>query len=474
MQNKQIGTYIGAIVLLCLSPCVVMSMESRAQEVQRGSSMVLEQDTVALTLDEALQVALSANKTVKIAEKEIEKASYDKRTMVAKLFPNISVDGQYNYTLKKQVMYLGGGMKLPGMPEGAAKKGIEVGRTYTVSGGIQAAMPLLNPTLWTSLSISSENARLAVLKAEESLVELQNQVSKAFYGVQLAQESYTVISESYRNAQENLEEINKKYELGLVAQFDKISAEVSVKNIEPTLQTARNSVDNAKMMLKILLSINTDTPIVCKGRLVDKERTVYADDPQVLQRPIDGNFSLKTLDKQLNILKLQERASLSAFSPTISLSGYYRINAMDNEFNWKNYQWTPTSAIAVTVSIPIFSAGERFARLKASKIATSQVRMQRDLLEQKVRQEEHLYRSNMTAAVKKFVSAKEAVALARKGYEIAKKRYEVGASTLVELNQSNLSLLQAGLNYNEAIYDYLSNQADLRKLYGTSGAIVEL
>jgi outer membrane protein TolC len=55
---------------------------------------------------------------------------------------------------------------------------------------------------------------------------------------------------------------------------------------------------------------------------------------------------------------------------------------------------------------------------------------------------------------------------AEKGREIARKRYEVGKGTILELNDSEVALVQAQLTYHQAIYDYLIAKADLDQVLG--------
>lgn len=71
------------------------------------------------------------------------------------------------------------------------------------------------------------------------------------------------------------------------------------------------------------------------------------------------------------------------------------------------------------------------------------------------------YRQNMLKTIAKLESDREAVKQADKAVNIAGKRYDVGRGTILELNQSETALVQAELTYNQSIYDYLSNKADL-------------
>jgi len=49
---------------------------------------------------------------------------------------------------------------------------------------------------------------------------------------------------------------------------------------------------------------------------------------------------------------------------------------------------------------------------------------------------------------------------------ISKTRYDVGAGTFLDITNSELAYIQAGLSYNQSIYDYLSAKSDVEKLLG--------
>ena len=61
---------------------------------------------VVITLEQALEIALSENLSVKVADMEIERTGFAKKGTYASLFPQIDVSGTYQRTIKKQVMYM--------------------------------------------------------------------------------------------------------------------------------------------------------------------------------------------------------------------------------------------------------------------------------------------------------------------------------------------------------------------------------
>ena len=159
-----------------------------------------------ITLNEAIEIALSESNTIKIADMTIEKTGYAKKGAYSALYPNISASGSYQRTLKKQVM---------AMEMGGQAMEIEVGKNNNVSAGVTAAMPLVNAQLWQSLKLSALDVELAIEQARSSRISMVSQVKQAFYAVLLAKEAYNVYKEVYDNAQKNFEDIEsviKKYE----------------------------------------------------------------------------------------------------------------------------------------------------------------------------------------------------------------------------------------------------------------------
>lgn len=425
-------------------------------------------DVLSLDLDKAIEIALSESPTVKVADKEIEKKKYAEKGSYAALFPQIDFGADYSRMIKKQVMYMDmdlGGAELPGMDMSKMKDGMEVGRDNTWSFGFTAGMPIINASLWKSLSISGLDVELAIEQARSSKIDMVNQVRKSFYSVLLANDSYRVFKGSYDNAVENYNDVKKKYDQGLVAEYDLIRAEVSVRNSEPNMLQAENALVLAKWQLKALMGLDLEQEITCEGTLTDFEAELYADYIATDTSLVD-NTNLRQLDIQNRQLAAKLQMEKFDFLPTLSLSGLYQWNAMNNNFKFNDYKWNPYSMIGVKLTIPIFSGGTRTNKVKQTQVSIAQLNLQRDDLERNLKLSIKQSIDNMSTCVKRFTAAQRGVSQAEKGYVIAQKRYETGAGTLLELNDSELALTQSKLNFNQAIYDYVVAKSELEKVLG--------
>lgn len=65
-------------------------------------------DTLRLSLEKCIEIALDENPTVKVADMEITRLDYSKKETIGQLLPTVSFGGTYSRTLEKQTMYMDG------------------------------------------------------------------------------------------------------------------------------------------------------------------------------------------------------------------------------------------------------------------------------------------------------------------------------------------------------------------------------
>jgi len=422
------------------------------------SAVLVAQDTLTVSLSKALEIAMSESPTIKVANKEIERIDYSKKEKFAALFPTISANGSYQRALKKQRMFF----SFPGMP--ANPDGIEVGQDNTFNAGLSASIPIISPTLWTSLQMTELDAQLALETARSSKISLVNQVTKAYYTILLTQDQYNVFKRSFENTTENARIINNKFKQGTVSEFEWIRADVQVRNAGSNLVSAQSAVNMSKLQLKMLMGIDMFVGLNVEGSLVEFEKNMYGDvlsiDTTILKSNTDLNqFDLKS--KQLDhTLKIQK----SGWWPTLAASFSYQYMSMANDA--VALKWFPMSTAAVQLNIPIFQGGARVYREKQLKIQIDELKYQRDNLRRSLEMQALAYLDNIKKAIEKIESNKEGLRQAEKAVSISTKLYEVGSSTYLDLSNSELAYISAGLSYNQSIFDYLSAKADLEKLLG--------
>ncbi|MFR1918245.1 MAG: TolC family protein [Bacteroides faecis] len=413
------------------------------------------QNTLTLTLDKALEIALDENPTIKVAAEEIALKKVASKEAWQSLLPEASLNGSLDHTIKAAEM------KLNDMSFKMGQDG-----TNTANAGLSINLPLFAPAVYRAMSMTKTDIELAVEKSRASELDLINQVTKAYYQLMLAQDSYEVLQGSYKLAEDNFNVVNAKYQQGAVSEFDKISAEVQMRSIKPNVISAANAVTLAKLQLKVLMGITADVDIKTDDNLTNCESMLFANQLKEEDMSLDNNTTMKQFELNMKLLEKNVKSLRTNFIPTLSMSFSYQYQSLYNpNINFFDYTWSNSSSLMFNLSIPLYRASN-FTKVKSARIQMRQLDWNRIDTERKLNMQVVSYRNNMTASSEQVVSNKENVMQAEKAVQIAGKRYEVGKGTVLELNSSQVSLTQAQLTYNQSIYDYLTAKADLDQVLG--------
>ncbi|MEG2612756.1 MAG: TolC family protein [Alistipes sp.] len=417
-----------------------------------------------LTLDDAVQLALSENPTIKIADLEIKRYDYVRRETWGNWIPQISASGTYNRSIVKQEM----------------AKGISFGADNTLTAQADATWAFFAPTVYQTLKLNKVQLANAVESARASRITLVADVKKAFYNILLAEQSLEVLRESEANVQRTVNDTELQYKNGLTSEYDLLTAQVQLNNLRPTIIKTENSIQVAKLQLKMYLSIPEDVTVNVVGKL-DQMRDEVLAGVNELTTDLTGNTNLRAIDLQKELLQRQLRLSNASRMPTVAafLNATITGNDMDmsmfgslggsttpNPVNGSNFWWQHPVSAGLKISVPIFSGLTKMNRTRQIRNQISQITMQRDYAQQQADVQVRSSIKDLMTAREMMFAQELTVAQAEKAYNISDTRYRAGAGTILELNNSQINMVQAQLSYSQSIYNYISAKAEYDKIIG--------
>lgn len=445
-------------LLMTLCSCFGIYMAAEAQQ------------TLTLTLDEAIDMALSENPTVKVANLEIERYDYVRKQTLSSLYPQIDASAQYALALRRQEM-----------TEGFSFGGKN---TFNVAGTV--SLPLFVPSVYRQAKMNRTQMEMAVESARANRIDLIAAVRTAYYNVLLAEQSLVVLEEAAITTDRVVKNTEDLYNNGLAAEYDYITAKVQRSNLDPQILQLRNAIDITKLQLKMYLSIPEDVDIEVVGTLDDfKDMALLGADYEV---DLANNTTLKTLDLQLDMLDHQEKLIQTTRMPTIaafgqiSYIGQERIDlsglmgggmgagagagAGQPAVEQSKFWWQYPISVGAQINIPIFAGLKKTNQLREVRNQRVQLELQRSYAEEGVRLQVQQSVNNLLTARSSMLANAETVLQAEKAYAISLTRYEAGAGTILELNSAQLAMTQAQLSYSQSIYDYLAAFAEYEKALG--------
>ncbi len=421
---------------------------------------------LSVTLDEAINMALSDNPTVKIAELEIERYDYVRKTTMGSLMPSLSASGTFNRTLVNQAM-------APGMTIGG-------NQFNTITATANAALPLFVPAVYQTLKMNRIEAESAIESARATKIDLVAAVKLSFYNVMLAERTLQVLEASSQTAKQTVDETAMMFENGLTSEYDLLTAQVQYSNLQPTIMQTRTAIGVAKEVLKMYLSIPEDIKLNVVGDFERMQQQVLAES-NALSRDLSNNTTLRSLVISKDLLKSQLKLQNTSRMPT--LSAYAQVSYSGNNMDSfsltgdstpsTGYWWQYPASAGLSLSVPIFSGMSNTNTARQIKNQIKQLELQQDYTELSVSVNLSTAISNIYTAREKYLAEQQTVEQATKAYAISNTRYAAGAGTMLELNSARLAMTQAELNLSQATFDLLSAKSDYEKIVGFDIEVIE-
>ena len=432
-----------------------------------GAVCATSGQTFELTLSKALEIALSDNPTIKVADMEIERQDWVRKQTIGNLLPNVSISSQYSYSIVKQEM----------------AKGLSFGADNSISNSASLTLPLFAPSVYETLKMNRTQMEQAVESARSSKITLANEVKKGYYNILLAEQSLVVLKESEASIAETVKNTEAMYKQGLASEYDLLSAQVQLSNLRPNIIQTENSIKTTKLLFKMYLGLPESADFTLVGSLDDFAEEVAMATVPTNEVDLSNNADLRALDLQSKLLQHQLQLVNASRLPTVAAFTSFIYSGNDNTMDFssmmggmggssgdssakKEWWWQNPLSAGISISIPLFSGGKNINKAHEIRNSISQLSLQKEYMRQSVNVQVESAFNNILTAREKMTSNEITVRQAQKAYEIAEVRYNAGTGTILELNSSELSLTQAKLNYSQAIYDYLAARADYEKIIG--------
>lgn len=413
-------------------------------------------DTVVLSLQQCVEIALQDNPTIKVADLEVTRMDYSKKEVQASLFPSIDFSLAYQRSIELQTL---------NMNMGGQSTKIKMGSDNMWNMGFSAAMPLVNAALWKSICMSETQILASLESARASRLDMVNNVNKAYYALLLAYASRDVIRQNYDIAKLNADVYKKQFEQGTASEYDVLRSSVQVTNIEPELLQADIAIRQCELQLKVLMGMDASVSIRPDITLEQMRSDMFGYTAS-LNTSLEDNTSLRSLDIQTKLAKQNETLKKFAWIPTLAVSYNMNWNSLSNGNALKNQEFNPYSTVGLAVSVPIFSGGSKYYSVKQAKVQSKELALQRENLVNSLNMQVDLAIDNINRQVRQIEASEQGMNQAAKAYEIMQKSFEIGAASYLNLRDSELANTSARLAYLQSIYNYLISSSELDMLLG--------
>ncbi len=416
--------------------------------------------TEVLTVDEAINMALTNNESYQQAIQDLEKAKSRVTEVKASAFPQVSADLTVlrNWELPSFVI------DFDGKPTR-----LRSGTNYSWTSSLTITQPIYNGgAVFTAWSIAKFYRRFTEYQLDLKTQELKLNVIKSYYGVVMADELLRVARQTVDLAQASLDVVKKMEAQGTVSDFEVLMAEVRLANVKPGLIQAQAASKLAHQSFNniIGLKLNDDTEVVWA-----MDSTLYIvpdyDLDSLKSAALDSRPEINMARLQTKMYKKGISIANSGYRPNINFLSTLQYQAQYDNNRWPDSKdWARSSFSGISISIPIFDSWATPAKVSQAKIEYRQSQLSESDLEDNLKLDIEQNWWNYQKARESLAAQGHAVEMAKRGLEIARVRYENGVGTQLELFEAEVALAQADNNRVMAFYDLVTGYASLMKAIG--------
>ncbi len=413
-----------------------------------------------MTLDECVQVALERNPDIIIGQFTVQRASKDVTVARANFMPSVDAGTGYSHSLvgpSSVLRVTQDGVKVPIAPD------------ETVSWASWAGVQV-NQTLFTGgYNLFSYNQSRYYKKSSEFGFEDTKQtviyyVKERYYNLLKAEKLLVVQEETVKSFEESYKRAETLWQVGKVAKSDALNAKYELENSRLALIEARNSLSIARTSLNHILGYDMDHDIKVVDDLDESDININYDD--VLDNAFQDHPALQKGFFDVKASKAGIGMAVSRFLPTISASYSYswshaKFSQLKEMFD-TDYRWS----LGVSLSIPIFQGFARTALFSRAKL---DYKTSMETLAQTKRDiafEAKQAYFDVEQAQKKIAVTKNSIEYADENLRLNREKYNLGAGTMLEFINAQVSASEARTNNIQALYDYKFAIARLQKAMG--------
>lgn len=327
------------------------------------------------------------------------------------------------------------------------------------------------------MTLKRADAQVAQAEADYQFAQqdLIQRTSVRYFDVLAAQDTVDAAEAALEAFSRQLEQANKRFEVGLIAITDVQEARAAHDQAAAAVIAAKRSLATARELLRELTGESFDmlaTPI--------DDLPLVSPDPedeeQWVSRALEQNLAVISARLATDIAKQDVRVASSGHLPSIDLvvsRGDQDVTGDQLGRNAGGVSRAPadstqnSDSIGVQVTVPIYSGGATSSRVRQSVYLH---RAARERLERANRETERAARDaylGVLSEISRVRALRQALESSRTALQATEAGFEVGTRTTVDVLDARRRLFDAQTNYARSRYDYILNVLQLQFAAGT-------
>lgn len=439
-------------------------------------SQVTIRELRPLTLSEVERLVEVNNPSLKAAASQVEQAKSGVLAAVSAWYPtvNLTANGLPQYLDGEQYRNPDFAQTVRNPETGLSEPKPNTYTTqWSANFSAQVRWNLIDPARVPQISAARDSFERASDAYLIALRELRLQSSTSYFQLQRQDEQVRIGQQSVRASLLSLRDARARYQAGVATKLEVLEAQTQLARDRLVLSDGLAGQARSRRSLAALLDLPQDvTPTAA-----DPSRVLGIWQPSLQESIIAAYAFREELDQfilDISINNSNANAALAAVQPVLSVFNNFNTSKNQGQSNrlatdsidMDDYSWNVSNAVGLNATWAIFDGGRARAQYRQNKQRAEQSKFnfasERDRIRTQV--EDSFY--NLRNASQDIHTTSIEVLSTAESLRLARLRFQAGVTTQREVVDTQRDLTSAEVRYANAITDYNTSIAQLRRRTG--------
>jgi outer membrane protein len=324
---------------------------------------------------------------------------------------------------------------------------------------------------WMALKAASHEVAQAEANYAAAEQQLILRVSQAYFNVLTAIDTLDADQTSLEAISRQLDQANKRFEVGLIAITDVEDAKAARDSAASTVITAKRTLATSEDQLQEITGQKYDS-LAKPGDNMPLNNPDPADQSRWVNISLEQNLSLISSRLSADIARENVRVAFGGHLPTLDLVAgrSWNYTSSDQIFDGQPFSNVDSKVndrqIGLQFTLPIYSGGFTQSKVRQAQyqwIAAKEGVVQSSRATERQARDAYL---GVITGIARVQALRQAVESNRTSLKATEAGYEVGTRTSVDVLNARRLLVQAETDYATARYDYIVSVLQLRLAAG--------
>jgi outer membrane protein TolC len=400
-----------------------------------------------ITLDEAIQRALVRSPAIAQQQQSVDNAYLTQKTSWASFLPTLSASGS-------------GSLRSANVLNTVTGR-IESGSSDSYSAGLSASWSVFEGgRRFNEYDAAKSDVRAAEARYANQRFQVTLQTQTFFFNALRALDLLEVARERVTQAEQNMQIVRRRTQLGEATVSDSLRARLDVVNANQAVLLGETALRAARYALGrqigVAGAVEPDRP----GSLDPSELALS--DSEIMTLAESASPSVTAATEASDAARANVSAARTAYFPSLRFSSGYGWNNQVASLSGGNTSWN----MSLSMSYPIFNGFQRETSIDRAQYVQRVTSLQEDDARLAAREQADAALQNLRTSEQAILIAQDAAFVASEDLRVVRARYEVGAATILDVLVSQNAVTQADVDVVTARYDYILARAELEAILG--------